>query len=123
MAEINRLYGKYSPEKLPDVPGLLAKYGEDKLCAMVRKKYEAQEAGSGCANPKVVEVKRLYGKYNPEKLGDVPTLVSKYGEEKLLAMVRVAMGDKDIFMHPCILHSLFSIQNKRAAENDFVAHV
>jgi hypothetical protein len=158
VAEVKRLYGKYNPEKLGDVPTLLAKYGEDKLLAMVRKKYEAQEmpasergppptapqapplaevygadaaramqqeiAQHGTANiqkiarlrrasvqqvpqsprtspqyniqpqqkeqvsPKVAEVKRLYGKYNPEKLPDVPTLLAKYGEDKLCAMVR-----------------------------------
>jgi hypothetical protein len=36
---------------------------------------------------KVREVQRLYAKYNPEKLADVNTLLSKYGEVKLLAMV------------------------------------
>ena len=34
------------------------------------------------------EIHRLYGKYNPEKRADVPTLVAKYGEDKLLGMVR-----------------------------------
>jgi hypothetical protein len=37
--EIESLYKKYNPEKLADVPALLAKYGEDRLIAMVRKKY------------------------------------------------------------------------------------
>jgi hypothetical protein len=37
--EIDALYGANNPEKLPDVDGLLAKYGEDRLLAMVRKKY------------------------------------------------------------------------------------
>jgi hypothetical protein len=112
VAQVQRLYGKYNPKKLADVPGLVEKYGEDKLLAMVMKKYKEQEeaAAAGAAftkaavslqavrqiqpqqkeqvSPKVAEVKRLYGKYNPEKLGDVPTLLAKYGEDKLCAMVR-----------------------------------
>ena len=36
---------------------------------------------------KVRDVQRLYAKYNPEKLADVDTLLSKYGEVKLLSMV------------------------------------
>jgi Ca2+-binding EF-hand superfamily protein len=34
------------------------------------------------------EIEELYGRYNPEKLGDVDTLLSKYGEDRLLSMVR-----------------------------------
>jgi hypothetical protein len=106
VGEVRRLYVKYDPEKVAGVPGLVQKYGEDKLFSMVWKKYEAQEgrsapdprAGDASASysiqpqaresPKVVEVQRLYGKYNPEKLADVPGLVEKYGEDKLLAMVK-----------------------------------
>ena len=86
LAEVERLYGKYNPEKLADVPALAAKYGAQKLLAMVRKKYSQQEwPGS---SPQLAEVQWLYGKYNPEKLADVPALAAKYGEEKLLVMVR-----------------------------------
>ena len=35
-----------------------------------------------------LEIESLYGKYNPEKLGDVGQLISKYGEDSLLRMVR-----------------------------------
>jgi hypothetical protein len=73
--EVRRLYAAHAPEKLGDVPALVGKYGEDRLLAMVRKKYG------------VAEVQRLYGKHNPEKLADVPGLVEKYGADKLLAMV------------------------------------
>jgi hypothetical protein len=41
--EVQQLYGKYNPEKLADVPGLVTKYGEDQLLNMVRKKYRNQE--------------------------------------------------------------------------------
>jgi hypothetical protein len=41
-------------------------------------------------------VDRLYGKYNPEKLGDVDTLVAKYGEVKLLGMVRKKFREQDL---------------------------
>jgi hypothetical protein len=47
--EINRLYTKYNPEKLPDVDVLVAKYGEVKLLAMMCKKYAAQEKAAGGA--------------------------------------------------------------------------
>jgi hypothetical protein len=86
LAEVQWLYGKYNPEKLADVPALAAKYGAQKLLAMVRKKYSQQEwPGS---SPQLAEVQWLYGKYNPEKLADVPALAAKYGAEKLLVMVR-----------------------------------
>jgi hypothetical protein len=101
VAEINRLYGKYNPEKLADVAGLVAKYGEDKLLAMVTKKYKEQEEGGGDAaaafgSEQVEEINRLYGKYSPEKLQDVPGLLAKYGEGKLLAMVPRALGRRSI---------------------------
>ena len=35
------------------------------------------------------EVQALYARYNPEKLPEVGTLLGKYGEAKLLAMVRL----------------------------------
>jgi hypothetical protein len=130
---VDRLYGKYSPEKLGDVDTLVAKYGEVKLLGMVRKKYAEQEglpasppaaaaaspsallspaaaarasAGAPAAgaispvteygvSPERVEVDSLYGKYNPEKLGDVDTLVAKYGEVKLLAMVRKKYAERE----------------------------
>jgi hypothetical protein len=34
----------------------------------------------------------MYGQNNPEKLGDVDTLLTKDGEEKLLMMVRKKYG-------------------------------
>ena len=37
--EIEALYRQHNPEKLAEVDGLLAKYGEARLLAMVRKKY------------------------------------------------------------------------------------
>jgi DNA-binding protein Fis len=101
VTEVRRLYGKYNPEKLAEVAGLVDKYGEDKLLAMVMKKYREQEEAAaagpeqpdsqgyspGGQSPKEAQVRRLYGKYNPEKLADVPGLVQKYGEDQLLAMV------------------------------------
>ena len=40
----------------------------------------------------VAEVERLYREHNPEKVADVPSLAAKYGEAKLLAMVRKKYG-------------------------------
>eukprot|EP01050_Picozoa_sp_SAG11_P000311 SAG11_NODE_8_length_31217_cov_52.169677_13_plen_239_part_00 len=37
--EVEALYGQHNPEKLPEVEGLIEKYGEKKLLSMVRKKY------------------------------------------------------------------------------------
>ena len=37
--EIEALYRQHNPEKVAEVDGLLAKYGEARLLAMVRKKY------------------------------------------------------------------------------------
>ena len=33
------------------------------------------------------EIHELYAAYNPAKVGDVPGLVAKYGEQRLLSMV------------------------------------
>jgi hypothetical protein len=41
------------------------------------------------------EIEALYGQNNPEKLGDVDTLLAKYGEERLLLMVRKKYGVGD----------------------------
>ena len=43
--EVEALYAEHSPEKLADVDKLLAKYGEDRLLSMVRRKY-----GVGASN-------------------------------------------------------------------------
>ena len=40
------------------------------------------------SSPARLEIEALYRQHNPEKLADVDTLVQKYGERKLLAMVR-----------------------------------
>jgi hypothetical protein len=89
---VQRLYGKYNPEKLAEVGALAAKYGEDKLLDMVRRKYRDQEVASQAAvggpSARMQEVRRLYGKYNPEKLMEVDTLAAKYGEDRLLGMVQ-----------------------------------
>jgi hypothetical protein len=77
--EIVALYRKHNPEKLPEVDGLVAKYGEAKLLSMVREKY---------LSAKRLEIDALYGKHNPEKLLEVDGLVVKYGEDKLHSMVR-----------------------------------
>ena len=203
--EIEGLYGRYNPEKLADIDTLLAKYGEERLLSMVRKKYrdQMQSDTSGKDEPIVVsftepgtlglrftpnkttgsvdilsinpgtqamqhaqlrpglvlqsvdgvavagrdyvsaigvvkaagrpvtlgfiagssaaadvetgsasvvggagdqaiastsaarrEIEGLYGRYNPEKLADIDTLLAKYGEERLLSMVRKKYRDQ-----------------------------
>ena len=54
---------------------------------------EAEAAAAAVPPPVAVSAKRqeidaLYAKHNPEKLGDAPKLIAKYGEDKLLTMVR-----------------------------------
>ena len=88
VAEVERLYREHNPEKVADVPKLAAKYGEAKLLAMVRKKYGVVAVPSGGPTAKRQEIDALYAQHNPEKLGDVEKLVGKYGEDKLLTMVR-----------------------------------
>ena len=44
LIDVNCLIGKYNPEKLADVPTLAAKYGEEQLRSMVRRKYAEREA-------------------------------------------------------------------------------
>ena len=43
----------------------------------------------------LAEISRLYRQFNPEKLVDVPTLVEKYGEDKLLGMVQNKYKEPD----------------------------
>ena len=60
---------------------------------MVRKKYKVGQPG-GAATPRtaktkaVLEIEALYRKHNPEKLAEVDGLLTKYGEAKLLAMIK-----------------------------------
>ena len=75
---IEALYSRFSPAKLSEVEGLIAKYGEAELLRMVRKKYLSPRE----------EIDALYTQHNPEKLCDVENLVGKYGEAELLRMVR-----------------------------------
>jgi succinyl-CoA synthetase alpha subunit len=46
---VEALYAKHNPEKLPQVDGLVAKYGEEKLYKMVRKKYSELHAQPAAA--------------------------------------------------------------------------
>ena len=82
--EIEALYAANNPEKLPQVDALLAKYGDRKLLAMVRKKY--------AVTPPRKEIEALYAANNPEKLAEVDGLIAKYGDRRLLAMVRKKYG-------------------------------
>ena len=43
LAEIKSLYTRFEPPKLAQVDSLVAKYGEQDLLRMVRKKYRAEE--------------------------------------------------------------------------------
>jgi hypothetical protein len=91
--EIERLYARHNPAKLgPELENLIAKYGERRLLAMARKKYGVVTTGAGddmCTrSERRLEIERLYAQHNPEKLAQVGELAAKYGEKKLLAMVR-----------------------------------
>jgi len=95
LLEVERLYAEHNPAKLHDVPKLAVKYGEAKLLAMVRKKYGAAAAAPPPpADPPAAqsearrEIEALYREHNPEKLAEVDGLLAKYGEARLLAMVR-----------------------------------
>ena len=52
----------------------------------------AVAAVAGPASPKRQEIDQLYDQHNPEKLPEVDKLVSKYGEDRLLSMVRKKYG-------------------------------
>ena len=101
--EIDKLYGEHNPEKLAEVDQLVGKYGEDRLLSMIRRKYgvvegegegEAVVREAAVASAKRNEIDELYGTNNPEKLSDVDKLVGKYGEDRLLSMVRKKYGVK-----------------------------
>ena len=44
------------------------------------------------ASAHIQEVQRLYSNHNPRKLADIPVLIEKYGEDKLLLMVQRKYG-------------------------------
>ena len=58
------------------------------MAAMAAAAIDEEEAGDGATSPQRREIEALYAANNPEKLADVPALVAKYGEDKLLSMVR-----------------------------------
>ena len=107
--------------------GLCAKYGEDKLLSMVRRKYRGPPPARGADPPPPPlpeedgpppppppadlsdeelppppplpsadeepsearkQIERLYMRHNPEKLDELEELVGRFGEAKLLAMIK-----------------------------------
>ena len=114
--------------------GLCAKYGEDKLLSMVRRKYRGPPPARGADPPPPPlpeedgpppppppadlsdeelppppplpsadeepsearkQIERLYMRHNPEKLDELEELVGRFGEAKLLAMIKQKYGDLD----------------------------
>ena len=71
LAEVSRLYGKYNPEKLVDVPTLVAKYGEGKLLSMVQKKYKEQETAA-VLEPSLRQVQQLPAEEEDRFKDDAP---------------------------------------------------
>ena len=49
VAEVERLYGKYDPQKLPQIETWIMTYGKKELLEIVQKKYAAQEAATPAA--------------------------------------------------------------------------
>lgn len=91
--EIERLYSVHNPAKLTEVDTLIQKYGETRLVAMIRKKYGLPSAAHSSAEVKTkppmrTEIESLYAIHNPSKLTEVDALVTKYGEARLLAMIK-----------------------------------
>ena len=79
------------------------------MAAMAAAAIDEEEAGDGATSPQRREIEALYAANNPEKLADVPALVAKYGEDKLLSMVRkkyrVATGSSPLAAAPSLTPS------------------
>ena len=97
--EIDALYAQYNPDKLGEVDGLVAKYGEEKLATMIKKKYGVGQPSlpeqiaslpQPANSPSAIrqEIEALYQQHNPQKVAEVDDLIGKYGEVKLLKLVR-----------------------------------
>ena len=65
------MYAKYNPEKLVDVPTLVAKYGEGKLLSMVQKKYKEQETAA-VLEPSLRQVQQLPAEEEDRFKDDAP---------------------------------------------------
>ena len=93
--EIEALYTEHNPEKLAEVDVLCAKYGVHRLLSMARKKYgivSPKATSASAVSAKRQEIEALYTEHNPEKLVEVDALCAKYGEDRLLSMVRKKYG-------------------------------
>eukprot|EP01043_Picozoa_sp_COSAG02_P082440 COSAG02_NODE_20666_length_820_cov_1.431345_1_plen_146_part_10 len=98
--EIEKVYAQYNPQKLKDVDALIAKYGEEKLADMVNEKYGVEqssmqpEMNDGLPGPVASssavrqEIEALYQQHNPQKLREIDSLIAKYGDTKLLDLIR-----------------------------------
>jgi hypothetical protein len=71
--QIEAMYREHNPDKLAEVPGLLQKYGEDRLLAMMKKKYEKVDP-----HARVAELDRLIA----DKKQQMTALVAKGGTKQ-----------------------------------------
>jgi hypothetical protein len=91
--EIEELYEQHNPDKLPEVDMLAAKYGEQRLLAMVRKKYAAnQPGGSSRSQSRVPPAsKRADSAGGLEKQGYLWWIATEESQKRRL--VAVARGE------------------------------
>jgi len=97
-----KVYQEHNPQKVPEVPALLAKYAgkEEQLCEAVRKKYLTNSTGNTSDSAPAPEkrpegesekpdyhalITEVYEQKHPPKVADVPNLLVKYaGKEREL---------------------------------------
>jgi hypothetical protein len=70
---------------VPPLPG-----GQDSLDGQV-----AEPLADRPPSEKVKQIERLYMRHNPEKLDELDDLLDRFGEDKLLAMIKKKYGDVD----------------------------
>ena len=57
-------------------------------------------AAAAAASPQRQEIDQLYAEHDPEKLPEVDKLVGKYGEDRLLRMVRRKFRTRSVHICP-----------------------
>jgi hypothetical protein len=82
--QLTALYTKYNPEKVADIDSLLQKYkyNERQFLDAVQNKYLGQAHTNAASNAEAKDYRQklidLYKECNPDKVGDVDSLLKKY---------------------------------------------
>ncbi|EQC28519.1 hypothetical protein SDRG_13847 [Saprolegnia diclina VS20] len=93
---LERFYAKYNPDKISEIEAALERYKgrEASLFEALVRKYGPEPAANEeitFVDAMTLRLQAFYEKYNPEKIGEVPTVLAKYaGKERQLfeALVR-----------------------------------